>query len=46
MPTAIVKPSCFEADPAHCHRTLVATALAGLVPVRVTHLRPELEDPA
>ncbi len=37
---------CFEADPAHCHRTLVASALAELVPVRVTHLRPELEDPA
>jgi len=37
---------CFEADPAHCHRTLVATALADLVPVRVTHLRPQVEDPA
>jgi uncharacterized protein (DUF488 family) len=30
---------CFEADPAHCHRTLVADALAELVPIRVTHLR-------
>ena len=37
---------CFEADPAHCHRTLVATALADLVPVRVTHLRPDAEEPA
>src|SRR5690606_7338708 len=31
---------CYEADPAHCHRTLVAAALGGLVPVAVTHLRP------
>jgi len=37
---------CFEADPAHCHRTLVATALAELVPVRVAHLRPQREEPA
>ena len=29
---------CFEADPAHCHRSLVAAALAALVPVRVEHL--------
>ena len=34
---------CFEADPAHCHRTLVARALAERVPVHVTDLRPELE---
>jgi len=32
---------CFEADPAHCHRTLVADALAAKIPVRVTHLRPD-----
>lgn len=31
---------CFEADPAHCHRALVADALAERLPVRVTHLRP------
>ena len=31
---------CFEADPAHCHRSIVAAALAELVPVRLTHLRP------
>lgn len=35
---------CFEADPAHCHRTLVADALRELVPATVTDLRPEPED--
>ena len=35
---------CFEADPAHCHRTLVAEALAKLVPVRVQHLHPVDEE--
>jgi uncharacterized protein (DUF488 family) len=34
---------CFEADPKHCHRSIVATALGELVPVRVTHLMPEDE---
>lgn len=34
---------CFEEDPAHCHRSLVATALSALLPVRITHLRPEGE---
>lgn len=34
---------CLEADPAHCHRTLVATALASLLPVQVTHLTPRDE---
>jgi uncharacterized protein (DUF488 family) len=29
---------CFEADPAHCHRSLVASALATLVPIEVRHL--------
>lgn len=29
---------CFEADPAHCHRTLVAEALGKLVDVDVQHL--------
>ncbi|HET7422247.1 MAG TPA: DUF488 domain-containing protein [Gemmatimonadales bacterium] len=29
---------CFEADPAHCHRTLVAKALSELVPIDVRHL--------
>jgi uncharacterized protein (DUF488 family) len=36
---------CFEAEAAHCHRSLVADALALLVPVRITHLAPWLEDP-
>ena len=31
---------CFEADPAHCHRSLVADALRALVPVDITHLAP------
>jgi hypothetical protein len=31
---------CFEADPAHCHRSLVAAALGALVPIRVVHLMP------
>lgn len=31
---------CFEADPAHCHRSLVAAALGALVPIRVVHLVP------
>jgi uncharacterized protein (DUF488 family) len=35
---------CFEADPAHCHRTLVADALAERLPVRVTHLHPSTEE--
>jgi uncharacterized protein (DUF488 family) len=36
---------CFEADPGHCHRSLVATALTALRPVQVTHLAPEDEEP-
>ena len=36
---------CFEADPAHCHRSLVADALAARLPVEVVHLRAE-DDPA
>ncbi|HYW10796.1 MAG TPA: DUF488 domain-containing protein [Longimicrobium sp.] len=35
---------CFEADPAHCHRTLVADALQSLVPSEVRHLHPESEE--
>ena len=31
---------CFEADPAHCHRSMVADALGGLVAIRVAHLAP------
>jgi uncharacterized protein (DUF488 family) len=33
---------CFEADATHCHRSLVADALAARLPVRVTHLAPAL----
>ena len=29
---------CFEADPAHCHRSYVVAALAPLVPFEVVHL--------
>lgn len=31
---------CLEADPAHCHRSIVAEALGELVPITVDHLRP------
>lgn len=31
---------CLEADPAHCHRSLVADALAERVPTPITHLAP------
>ena len=31
---------CFEADPAHCHRSLVAAALAASLAVEVRHLAP------
>jgi uncharacterized protein (DUF488 family) len=36
---------CLEADPTHCHRSLVADALSTLVSLRVTHLAPSLLDP-
>lgn len=29
---------CFEHDPAHCHRSLVAAALESLMPLRIDHL--------
>jgi uncharacterized protein (DUF488 family) len=31
---------CFEADAAHCHRSMVAEALNEIVPVKVRHLAP------
>ena len=34
---------CFEADPAHCHRSIVVSELARLMPLRVNHLMPEDE---
>ena len=36
---------CLEADPAHCHRSMVADALAGLLPLQVTHLHPSDPEP-
>lgn len=32
---------CLEADPEHCHRSLLARAIAERLPVEVVHLRPE-----
>lgn len=34
---------CFEADPAHCHRSLVAQALAARFQLAVQHLHPIVE---
>jgi hypothetical protein len=34
---------CFEADPAHCHRSIVADRLRGISRVEIDHLRPEIE---
>lgn len=31
---------CLEADPAHCHRSMVADALGERMPMQVNHLRP------
>jgi uncharacterized protein (DUF488 family) len=31
---------CYEADPAHCHRSLVADALSSLMPLEIHHLTP------
>ena len=35
---------CFEADPRHCHRSLVAAALAERMPLVVEHLHPGVEE--
>ena len=35
---------CFEADAAHCHRAIVADALATTLPARVVNLAPWPED--
>ena len=32
---------CFEADPAHCHRSIVAAKLAELVPIDLVHVMPD-----
>jgi uncharacterized protein (DUF488 family) len=37
---------CFEADPAHCHRRLVATALEKEMPLVVDDLFPGRDEPA
>jgi uncharacterized protein (DUF488 family) len=34
---------CYEAKPEHCHRSIVATALAIQVPVEIHHLAPRDE---
>jgi uncharacterized protein (DUF488 family) len=34
---------CFEADPAHCHRSMIAAALGEIMPLDVQHLRPQGE---
>lgn len=34
---------CLEADPAHCHRSVVAAALAAALPAEVIHLMPAHE---
>ncbi|MDB4891537.1 MAG: hypothetical protein JWL61_3392 [Gemmatimonadetes bacterium] len=36
---------CFEADPRHCHRSLVVEALAAHVTTEVRHLFPVEDDP-
>ena len=36
---------CFEHDPMHCHRSLVATALQDTMPLQVVHLIPDVRDP-
>lgn len=35
---------CYERDPAHCHRSMVADAVAATVPLRVRHLIPDAEQ--
>lgn len=35
---------CFEADAEHCHRTLVANALAKTLRVEIVHLSPQTEE--
>jgi uncharacterized protein (DUF488 family) len=35
---------CFEADPEHCHRSMVASALGDWLPLKIIHLAPH--DPS
>ena len=32
---------CFETDPAHCHRNIVAAQLAERLPLEIVHLFPD-----
>jgi uncharacterized protein (DUF488 family) len=34
---------CFETEPEHCHRSIVAASLASMMPLRVTHLIPDVD---
>lgn len=34
---------CFEADPLHCHRNIVATMLAEMMPLDITHITPDAD---
>lgn len=34
---------CFETDPAHCHRNIVAAQLAELLPLEIVHLFPDAD---
>lgn len=35
---------CFEADPLHCHRNIVASLLAEMMPLEITHLAPDADQ--
>ena len=35
---------CFEADPAHCHRSIVASMLADRLPLEIAHLIPDVDS--
>ncbi len=43
VPDACVGLLCFEADPRHCHRLLVAEALAARRPIHLRHLHPRTD---
>ncbi len=34
---------CFEADPLHCHRNIVASMLADMMPLEIVHLMPDAD---
>lgn len=35
---------CFEADPRHCHRSIVAAALGKMLPARIVNLAPGIDE--